>query len=183
MAIGELTEGLDIWLDRVPTKYSGLSATEIAISESQERMAVVVEAADAERFMACCAEENIEATHVADVTDTRRLRMFYRGETVVDLDRALIDSAGARHAATARIAAVGEGDPFRRQAEGAGLRERFEANLRDRNVLTQKGLVEMFDASIGASTVLCPMADGGSGARRRFRCRSSRPTASPTRPA
>ena len=114
VAIGELTEGLDIWLDRVPTKYSGLSATEIAISESQERMAVVVEAADAERFMACCAEENIEATHVADVTDTRRLRMFYRGETVVDLDRALIDSAGARHAATARIAAVGEGDPFRR---------------------------------------------------------------------
>lgn len=156
VAIGELTDGLDIWLDRVPTKYSGLSATEIAISESQERMAVVVEAADAARFMACCAEENIEATHVADVTDTRRLRMFYRGETVVDLDRALIDSAGARHAATARIAAVGEGDPFRRQAEGAGLRERFEANLRDRNVLTQKGLVEMFDASIGASTVLMP---------------------------
>ena len=156
VAIGELTDGLDIWLDRVPTKYSGLSATEIAISESQERMAVVVEAADAERFMACCAEENIEATHVADVTDTRRLRMFYRGETVVDLDRALIDSAGARHSATTRIAAVGEGDPFRRQAEGAGLRERFEANLRDRNVLTQKGLVEMFDASIGASTVLMP---------------------------
>ncbi len=156
VAIGELTDGLDIHLDRVPTKYSGLSAAEIAISESQERMAVVIEAADLERFMACCAEENVEATHVADVTGTRRLRMFYRGATVVDLDRSLIDSAGARHTATARIGTIADRDPFVRNIGGTQLSERFTGNLRDRNVLTQKGLVELFDASIGASTVLMP---------------------------
>ena len=156
VAVGELTDGLDIWLDRVPTKYSGLNATELAISESQERMAVVVEAGDVETFRRYCTEENIESTHVATVTDTERLRMYYRGECVVDIAREFIDSAGARHYAAAEVGAVENRDPFRREVEGADLRARLMATLDDDNVLSQKGLVEMFDSTIGASTVLMP---------------------------
>ncbi|MEG1700652.1 MAG: phosphoribosylformylglycinamidine synthase [Alistipes sp.] len=156
VAIGELTDGLDIYLDRVPTKYSGLNSTELAISESQERMSVVVEAADSAQFCAYCREENIEVVHVADVTDSRRLRMFNKGELVVDLSRQFIDSAGAKHDAEAQIAAVEECDPFARTIAGATLGERFANNLRDNNVLSQRGLIEMFDATIGASTVLMP---------------------------
>ena len=96
VAIGELADGLDIYLDRVKTKYSGLNSTELAISESQERMAVVVEAKDVETFMRYCLEENIEAVEVADVTDTARMRMFNKDRKVVDLSREFIDSAGAR---------------------------------------------------------------------------------------
>ncbi len=112
VAIGELADGLDIRLDRVPTKYSGLNSTELAISESQERMAVVVEACDVERFMAYCAEENVEVTHVADVTGTRRLRMYNGGRLVVDLSRDFIDSAGAEHHARATVAPVEFRNPF-----------------------------------------------------------------------
>ena len=96
------------------TKYSGLSATELAISESQERMAVVVGRDDMEEFMRYCSEENIEVTHIADVTDTARLRMMFKGETIVDLSREFIDSAGARHFARATIAAVADRNPFNR---------------------------------------------------------------------
>ncbi len=156
VAIGELADGLDIYLDRVPVKYSGLNATELAISESQERMAVVVEAKDVAAFLAYCREENIEAVEVADVTDTARMRMFYRGRQVVDLSREFIDSAGAKHHAEAAIAAVEARDPFTREVEGVTVSERFANNLKDRNVLSQRGLVEMFDATIGASTVLMP---------------------------
>ena len=156
VAIGELTDGLDIYLDRVPTKYSGLNATELAISESQERMAVVIEAGAEEEFKRYCAEENIEVTHVADVTDTRRMRMYNKGKLVVDLSREFIDSAGAKHYARAAIGAVEERDPFRREVKGRTLREKMLANLADDNVLSQKGLIEMFDSTIGASTVLLP---------------------------
>ena len=154
--LGQLTDGLDIYLDRVPTKYDGLNATELAISESQERMAVVVERADMERFMDYCREENIEVTHVADVTDTRRMRMYNRDRLVVDLSREFIDSAGAAHYAEAEIGAVEACDPFVRKPQGATLAERMEADLADDNVVSQKGLVEMFDSTIGASTVLLP---------------------------
>ncbi|MBR4154526.1 MAG: phosphoribosylformylglycinamidine synthase subunit PurQ, partial [Paludibacteraceae bacterium] len=156
VAIGELTDGLDIYLDQVKTKYSGLNATELAISESQERVSVVVEAKDKDEFMRYCAEENIEVVHVADVTDTARMRMFYRGETIVDLSREFIDSAGAAHFANATMGAVEERNPFARKVEGDTLRARFENNLKDDNVLTQKGLIETFDATIGRSTVLMP---------------------------
>ena len=156
VAIGELTDGLDIYLDRVPTKYSGLNATELAISESQERMAVVIEASAEEEFKRYCAEENIEVTHVADVTDSRRMRMYNKGKLVVDLSREFIDSAGAKHYAQAAIGAVEERDPFRREVKGGTLREKMLANLADDNVLSQKGLIEMFDSTIGASTVLLP---------------------------
>ena len=114
VAVGELADGLDIYLDRVRTKYSGLSATELAISESQERMAVVVGRDDMEEFMRYCSEENIEVTHIADVTDTARLKMMFKGETIVDLSREFIDSAGARHFARATIAAVADCNPFKR---------------------------------------------------------------------
>ena len=156
VAIGELADSLDIYLDRVKTKYSGLNSTELAISESQERMAVVVEARDVDEFMRYCREENIEAVEVADVTDTGRMRMFNGERKVVDLRRTFIDSAGAKHYAEARVAAVAERNPFERELPGATLRERFEANLQDNNVLSQRGLIEMFDSTIGRSTVLMP---------------------------
>ena len=156
VAIGELTDGLDIYLDRVPVKYSGLNATELAISESQERMSVVVEAKDEAEFMEYCHSENIEVTHVADVTDTERMRMFYGDKIVADLQRKFIDSAGAKHFAKAEIAAVEEKNPFCRKVEGETLKEKLLNNLSDANVVSQKGLIEMFDSSIGRSTVLMP---------------------------
>ena len=156
VAIGELTDGLDIYLDRVTTKYSGLNATELAISESQERMSVVVEAKDKEEFERYCAEENLEIRHVADVTDSGRMRMYYNGEVVADLRRDFIDSAGARHFAKVKIGAIEPKNAFERTPEGDNLRDRFLNNLADDNVTSQKGLIEMFDSSIGASTVLMP---------------------------
>ncbi len=156
VAIGELTDGLDIYLDRVPVKYNGLNATELAISESQERMSVVVEAKDEKQFMEYCHSENIEVTHVADVTDTQRMRMFYGDKVVADLQRKFIDSAGAKHYAKAEIAAVEEKNPFERKVEGESLKEKMVNNLSDPNVVSQKGLIEMFDSTIGRSTVLMP---------------------------
>ena len=156
VAIGELTDGLDIYLDRVPVKYNGLNATELAISESQERMSVVVEAKDEKQFMEYCHSENIEVTHVADVTDTQRMRMFYGDKVVADLRRKFIDSAGAKHYAKAEIAAVEEKNPFERKVEGESLKEKMVNNLSDPNVVSQKGLIEMFDSTIGRSTVLMP---------------------------
>lgn len=156
VAIGELTDGLDIYLDRVPVKYSGLNATELAISESQERMSVVVEAKDMEQFMRYCHEENLEVTHVADVTDTGRMRMFYGDKTVADLSREFIDSAGARHYAEATIGTVEPRDPFEREVKGEGIKEKILNLLADDNVTSQKGLIEHFDSSIGKSTVLMP---------------------------
>ncbi len=156
VAIGELTDGLDIYLDRVPVKYNGLNATELAISESQERMSVVVEAKDEAEFMEYCHSENIEVTHVADVTDTERMRMFYGDKIVADLQRKFIDSAGAKHFAKAEIAAVEEKNPFCREVKGETLKEKLLNNLSDANVVSQKGLIEMFDSSIGRSTVLMP---------------------------
>ncbi len=156
VAIGELAAGLDIYLDRVKTKYSGLNSTELAISESQERMAVVIEAKDKETFIDYCHSESIEVTHVADVTDTNRLRMFYGGEMIVNLKREFIDSAGAKHYTKIRVAAVEERNPFHREMEGATLKEKVENNLKDDNVVSQRGMIEMFDSTIGASTVLMP---------------------------
>lgn len=112
VAIGELADGLDIYLDRVKTKYSGLSGTELAISESQERMAVVLDKKDMNEFIDYCRQENIEVSHIADVTDSNRLRMYLKDEKIVDISRQFIDSAGARHTAKAKIAAVELRNPF-----------------------------------------------------------------------
>ena len=160
VAIGELADGLEIHLDRVPTKYSGLNAMELAISESQERMAVVIAAADQAAFEGYCAEENIEVTHVADVTDSGRMQIFNGTDLVADLPRSFIDSAGARHYSTATIQPVSATDPFARQYAGNSLQQRLEQLLASPNVTSQKGLIEMFDSTIGSSTVLMPF--GGS---------------------
>ena len=155
-AIGELTDGLDIYLDRVPTKYSGLNPTELAISESQERMSVVIEAKDRAEFERYCHEDNVEYTHVADVTDSGRMRQFYKGELIADLSREFIDSAGAQHFASAAILPVEEKNPFAQTVPGANLEEKMAHVMADANVTSQKGLIENFDATIGRSTVLMP---------------------------
>ena len=154
VAIGELADGLDIMLDNVPTKYSGLNATELAISESQERMAVVIEPKDVEEFIKYCHEENIEVTKVATVTAEARLVMHYKGRKIVDLSREFIDSAGADHYAKAQISPVENANPFVK--ENKELKAKVLDTLSDNNVVSQKGLIEMFDATIGASTVLMP---------------------------
>ncbi|MDR0438091.1 MAG: phosphoribosylformylglycinamidine synthase [Bacteroidales bacterium] len=156
VAIGELTDGLDIYLDRIPLKYKGLNSTEIAISESQERMAVVISPESKSEFETYCAEENVEVTHVADVTDSNRMRMYNNGKLVVDLAREFIDSAGAKHFAKATIGKVEEKNPFIRNIEGATLEEKMLNNLSDDNVLSQKGLIELFDSTVGRGTVLMP---------------------------
>ena len=156
VAIGELADGLEIHLDRVPVKYSGLNAMELSISESQERMAVVIAAADRARFEGYCAEENIEVTYVADVTDTGRMRILNGTACVADLPRSFIDSAGARHYAKATILPVEDRDPFGIAVTGATPQARMENLLSKPNVLSQKGLIEMFDSTIGRSTVLMP---------------------------
>lgn len=156
VAIGELADSLDIYLDRVKVKYRGLNATEIAISESQERMAVVIAKKDQEEFERYCNEENLEVIHVADVTDTGRLRMFFEGRECVNLKRSFLDSAGATHYTKVAVGSVDEKDPFVREVPGKTLKEKVLNNLSDRNVLTQKGLVQMFDSTAGASTVLMP---------------------------
>ena len=156
VAIGELTDGLDIYLDRVPTKYSGLNSTELAISESQERMSIVIEAKDKDEMIAYCLSENVEVTHVADVTDRGRMRMFNGERLIVDLSREFIDSAGAKHYAKATVGAVEKKNPFERTVAGETLEDKVFNNLQDPNVTSQKGLIEMFDSTIGRSTVLMP---------------------------
>ena len=144
VAIGELTDGLDIYLDRVPVKYNGLNATELAISESQERMSVVVEAKDEAEFMEYCHSENIEVTHVADVTDTERMRMFYGDKIVADLQRKFIDSAGAKHFAKAEIAAVEEKNPILQK----GRRRDIEREAPEQPQRCQRGEPEGIDRDV-----------------------------------
>ena len=156
VAIGELADGLDIYLDRVPVKYAGLNATELAISESQERMAVVVAASDREEFERLAAADNLEVTYVADVTDSGRMRMWCGDVKVADISRAFIDSTGAPHYAKATVQAVEDKDPFARSPKGDGLKARMCELMQDPNVASQQGLVEMFDSTIGRSTVLMP---------------------------
>ncbi len=163
VAIGELADGLDINLDAVPKKYEGLDGTELAISESQERMAVVVSAEDADTFIKEAHEENLEATKVAVVTDCNRLRMSWRGQTIVDLSRDFINTNGARQKASVQVSdADNQDSPFARLPEEIeALRHDPAAawleNLKRLNVCSQKGLVERFDSTIGAGTVLMPL--------------------------
>lgn len=156
VAIGELADGLDIWLDRVPVKYTGLNPTELAISESQERMAVVIPAEHKDLFCKYCSEENIEVTHVANVTANKRMRLFYNSDIVADISRDFINSAGAPHYANATISAVSDINPFKKSPEGKNIEEKVISSLKQPNVTSQKGLIEMFDSTIGRSTVLMP---------------------------
>ena len=153
VAIGELTRGLDIDLDKVPKKYEGLDGTEIAISESQERMAVVVNKEDEEKFINLCAEENLEAVKVAEVTNNERLRMFWREKNIVDLKREFLDTNGARQTTEVEVKSPKK-YPF--NIKDVDVKEAWINILRKLNVSMQKGLVERFDATIGAGTVLMP---------------------------
>ncbi|MCI7796700.1 MAG: phosphoribosylformylglycinamidine synthase [Lachnospiraceae bacterium] len=156
VAIGELADGLLIDLDRVPKKYAGLDGTELAISESQERMAVVVDPKDVDAFLGYAAEENLEAITVATVTESPRLVMTWRGKTIVDLSRAFLDTNGAHQETDVTLEVPNrEGTPFEKKAV-SDVKETWLKMLGSLNVCSQKGLVEMFDSSIGAGTVTMP---------------------------
>ena len=157
VAIGELAPGLQIDLDKVPKKYAGLDGTEIAISESQERMAVVVAPEDVEKFLGFANEENLEAVPVAVVTKEPRLVLSWRGKEVVNISRAFLDTNGAHQETTVEVEIPNkEGNLFEERPDVADVREKWLSTLADLNVCSQKGLVEMFDGSIGAGSVLMP---------------------------
>ena len=153
VAIGELTRGLDINLDNVPKKYEGLDGTEIAISESQERMAVVVNKENVDRFIELSKVENLEAVVVAEVTDTERLRMYWRGKEIVNLKRSFLDTNGARQVTNVEVKLPGE---YPLAVGDIDVKEAWVNNLKKLNVASQKGLVERFDSTIGGGTVLMP---------------------------
>ncbi len=156
VAIGELAEGLRVDLDKVPKKYAGLDGTEIAISESQERMAVVVDPKDVEQFLSYAGEENLEATEVAVVTESPRLVLIWRGKEIVNISRVFLDTNGAHQETDVEVEIPGrEGSLFVRE-DVADVREKWLSMLSDLNVCSQKGLVEMFDGSIGAASVFMP---------------------------
>ena len=156
VAIGELADGLRVELDKVPKKYAGLDGTEIAISESQERMAVVVDPKDVDEFMSYAKEENLEATKVAVVMEEPRLVLIWRGKEIVNLSRAFLDTNGAHQETNVEVEMPEqEGSLFRRNEIG-DVRAAWLNTLGDLNVCSQKGLVEMFDGSIGAGSVFMP---------------------------
>ena len=155
VAIGELADGLEIDLDRVRVKYVGLTGTELAISESQERMAVVVAKENVEKFIKLAEEENLEAYKVAEVNDTGRLVMKYRNEVIADISREFLNTNGAKSNINIEIEKTGKLN-LERKIDGADFKERFINNLKDLNVCSQRGLMETFDSSIGSTTVLMP---------------------------
>lgn len=158
VAIGELSPGVRIHLDRLPVKYRGLSATELAIAESQERMAVVVAAEDRDRMMELAAEENLEAVSAAEITDNRRLIMEYGSERVVDISRSFLDTSGVDRKTTAKIKEIDPlTAPFTPKTEGKSIKEKLLNRLGRLDVAGRKGLVEMFDSTVGAGTVLMPL--------------------------
>ena len=157
VAIGELADGLEVNLDKVPKKYAGLDGTELAISESQERMAVVVAKADVDRMLGFAAEENLEAVVVAEVTESPRLVLKWRGKTIVDISRAFLDTNGAHQETDVEVTMPDQDkNYFNEKKDTHDLKRAWLDTLRDLNVCSQKGLVEMFDSSIGASTVTMP---------------------------
>ena len=153
VAIGELTRGLDINLDKVPKKYEGLDGTEIAISESQERMAVVVAKEDVKGFINLSKEENLEAVAVAEVTNNECLRMYWRGKEIVNLKRSFLDTNGAKQVTNVKVKLPGE---YPLAVGDINVKEEWIKNLSKLNVASQKGLVERFDSTIGSGTVLMP---------------------------
>ena len=153
VAIGEIADSLEVNLDVLPLKYEGLNGTELAISESQERMAVVVEPKDKEQFIKFCEAENIVAVEVAKVTDSGRMQMFWKGDKIVDLSREFLDTNGCSKSQEVKITHLNE---LKEETEVFN-EENFLKILADKNVASQKGLLEMFDSSIGATTVAMPL--------------------------
>ena len=157
VAIGELADGLTVDLDKVPKKYAGLDGTELAISESQERMAIVVDPADVDKMLGYAEEENLEAVVVAVVTEDPRLVLKWRGKEIVNIKRAFLDTNGAHQETTVKVNVPSKADNyFDEVKEPADVKKAWLDTLSDLNVCSQKGLVEMFDSSIGASTVTMP---------------------------
>lgn len=156
VAIGELADGLQVNLDKVPKKYAGLDGTEIAISESQERMAVVVDPKDVEQFLAYAKEENLEAVEVAVVTESPRLVLSWRGKEIVNISRAFLDTNGAHQETTVSVDIPNREDSILVRADVDDVKTKWLETLKDLNVCSQKGLVEMFDGSIGAGSVFMP---------------------------
>ena len=157
MPLANWLQVCQIDLDKVPKKYAGLDGTEIAISESQERMAVVVDPADVEKFLGYAAEENLEAVTVAVVTEDPRLVMNWRGKTIVDISRAFLDTNGAHQEADVTCRGSGDmRDNLFDKKEVGNVKEKWLNMLSDLNVCSQKGLVERFDGSIGAGSVFMP---------------------------
>ncbi len=157
VAIGELADGLTVDLDKVPKKYAGLDGTELAISESQERMAIVVDPADVDKMLAYAEEENLEAVVVATVTEEPRLVLKWRGKEIVNIKRAFLDTNGAHQETTVKVNVPSKADNyFDEVKEPVDVKKAWLDTLSDLNVCSQKGLVEMFDSSIGASTVTMP---------------------------
>ena len=157
VAIGELADGLQINLDKVPKKYAGLDGTEIAISESQERMAVVVDPKDVDEFLGYAKEENLEAVKVAVVTEDPRLVLSWRGKEIVNISRAFLNTNGAHQETTVKVYIPSREDTIlKKQVEVGDVKEKWLNTLKDLNVCSQKGLVEMFDGSIGAGSVFMP---------------------------
>ena len=157
VAIGELADGLRIDLNMVPKKYAGLDGTELAISESQERMAVVLNPDNLQEMMKYVKEENLEAVVVAEVMEEKRLIMYWRDKVIVNISRAFLDTNGAHQEASAVVTVPSvEGNPFKKSVAADDPKAAWEAVLGDLNVCSQKGLVEMFDSSIGAGSVLMP---------------------------
>ncbi|HBF6469703.1 TPA: phosphoribosylformylglycinamidine synthase [Clostridioides difficile] len=162
VAIGEIADSLDINLDLVPKKYDGLDGTELAISESQERMAVAIKKENKDKFIQLAVEENLEATHVATVTDTGYLRMFWNGKAIVDINREFLDTNGVKQTTDVHVTKVDEENTFFssneivKDVKCASMKDKFAKVLSDLNVCSQKGLVEMFDNTIGGNTVLMP---------------------------
>lgn len=154
VAIGELADGLIIELDKVPKKYEGLSGTELAISESQERMAVVVSAEDVDKFIALAAEENLAATPVATVTDDRRMKMYHRGKAIVDISRDFLDTNGVKQITSAEINE--KVTDFFQKTACDNFSSAVESVLSQLNVCSKKGLAEMFDSTIGTKSVYMP---------------------------
>ncbi|HHT86168.1 MAG TPA: phosphoribosylformylglycinamidine synthase [Clostridiales bacterium] len=155
VAVGELTDGILIDLDAVPKKYQGLDGTELAISESQERMAVVVAEADVEKFREFCAKENVECTQIATVTDDNRMRMLWRGKTIVDLERAFLNTNGVAQHIKVEVAS-GE-IKNNCGCEAKSVKEKLYSTLEKLNSCSQRGLIERFDSTVGANTVLLPL--------------------------
>ncbi len=157
VAIGELADGLHIYLDKVPKKYAGLDGTELAISESQERMAVVVDPKDVDAMLKYAEEENLEAVVAAEVTKEPRLVMIWRGKEIVNIERAFLDTNGAHQETSVCITMPDENNNYLTKTEPVcDVKKKWLDNLSDLNVCSQKGLVEMFDSSIGAASVLMP---------------------------
>ena len=156
VAIGELADGIEINLNKVPTKYDGINGTELAISESQERMSVVISAKDKKEFINLCHDENIEAVQIATITGNNRLIMKWNDKIICDISRDFINTSGIRQIVKVKFPIIREKTPFKKDYKGNSIKEKVMSLLIDKNISEKQGLIEMFDSTVGKTTVLAP---------------------------